>query len=87
MARTVRQRVALGVVIAFATVGGSDLFVSKGLGHAEFGPELNGKKLFERETFGGNGRTCQTCHSKRTGTLGLADVQRKSIRRIPTTGS
>ena len=76
MARTVRQRVALGVVIAFATVGGSDLFVSKGLGHAEFGPELNGKKLFERETFGGNGRTCQTCHSKRTGTLGLADVQR-----------
>ena len=38
--------------------------------------ELNGKKLFEKETFGGNGRTCQTCHSKHTGTLGLADVQR-----------
>ena len=76
MARTVRQRVALGVVIAFATVGGSDLFVSKGLGQAELGLELNGKKLFERETFGGNGRTCQTCHSKHTGTLGLADVQR-----------
>ena len=38
--------------------------------------ELNGKKLFERETFGGNGRTCRTCHSKHTGTLGMADVQR-----------
>ena len=38
--------------------------------------ELNGKKLFEKETFGGNGRTCQTCHSKHTGTLSLADVQR-----------
>ena len=59
MARTVRQRVALGVMIAFATVGGSDLSLSKGLGQAELGLELNGKKLFERETFGGNGRTCQ----------------------------
>jgi cytochrome c peroxidase len=38
--------------------------------------ELNGKKLFEKETFGGNGRTCRTCHSKLTGTLTLDDVQR-----------
>ena len=76
MARTRPQLVALGVMIAFATVGGSALSVSKGLGQAELGMELNGKKLFERETFGGNGRTCQTCHSKHTGTLSLADVQR-----------
>ena len=47
-----------------------------GLGQAEPGIELKGKKLFEKETFGGNGRTCRTCHSKRTGTLTLADVQR-----------
>ena len=87
MARTRRLRVALGVTIAFATLGGRDLPASKGLGQAELDLELNGKKLFEKETFGGNGRTCQTCHSKQTGTLGLADVQRKSIRRIPTTGS
>lgn len=40
------------------------------------GRKLHGKKLFEKETFGGNGRTCSTCHSKRTGTLSLADVQR-----------
>jgi hypothetical protein len=76
MARTTSQRVTLGVVIAFATVGGSDACLSQGLGQAEPGIELKGKKLFERETFGGNGRTCRTCHSKRTGTLTLADVQR-----------
>ena len=36
---------------------------------------VNGKKLFEDETFGGNGRTCQTCHTKETGTLSPAQVQ------------
>jgi cytochrome c peroxidase len=34
-----------------------------------------GQRLFERETFGGNGRTCSTCHSKTTGTLSPQDVQ------------
>jgi cytochrome c peroxidase len=34
-----------------------------------------GKRLFESETFGGNGRTCQTCHSKTTGTLSPQDIQ------------
>ena len=76
MARTVRQLVALGVTMAFAISGGSDLSLSNGLGQDELGMELDGKKLFERETFGGNGRTCLTCHSKDTGTLTLADVQR-----------
>ncbi len=76
MARTTPQRVALGVVMAFATVAGSDLCHSQGLGQAEPGIELKGKNLFEKETFGGNARTCSTCHSKRTGTLTLADVQR-----------
>jgi hypothetical protein len=28
-----------------------------------------GRKLFDVETFGGNGRTCRTCHSNRTGTF------------------
>jgi cytochrome c peroxidase len=74
MARTSRQLAALGVTLAFALSSGSSL--SKGLGQDELGIELDGKKLFERETFGGNGRTCRTCHSKETGTLTLADVQR-----------
>src|SRR5436190_20494394 len=30
---------------------------------------LEGQRLFERETFGGNGRTCETCHSRETGTV------------------
>jgi hypothetical protein len=34
-----------------------------------------GKRLFERETFGGNGRTCATCHSEHSGTFSIAEVQ------------
>ena len=34
-----------------------------------------GRGLFRKETFGGNGRTCETCHSKKTGTLSPADVE------------
>ena len=33
------------------------------------------RRLFRKETFGGNGRTCETCHSPATGTLSPADVQ------------
>ena len=31
--------------------------------------------LFRQETFGGNGRTCETCHSMATGTVSPADLQ------------
>jgi cytochrome c peroxidase len=41
------------------------------------GQAHEGKRLFERGTFGGNGRTCQTCHSKETGTLTPRDVQQR----------
>lgn len=37
---------------------------------------VNGKKLFERETFGGNGRTCQTCHDV-NGTVSPQDAQQR----------
>src|SRR6185503_12391105 len=36
-----------------------------------------GKKLFEQETFGGNGRTCRTCHSVQTGTVSPEDAQQR----------
>jgi cytochrome c peroxidase len=80
MTRIARLRVALAGMIAFAIVSGTCVSISHVRGQVELGPEpearkLNGKKLFETETFGGNGRTCQTCHSKRTGTLTLEDVQ------------
>jgi len=32
-------------------------------------------RLFRKETFGGNGRTCETCHSPSTGTLSPQDVE------------
>src|SRR5262245_15307301 len=38
------------------------------------GERQDGKRLFERETFGGNGRTCLTCHSRDTGTVSPADA-------------
>jgi len=36
-----------------------------------------GRRLFEEETFGGNGRTCATCHSAQTGTFTPADARRR----------
>jgi cytochrome c peroxidase len=33
-----------------------------------------GRRLFDHETFGGNGRTCKTCHSPGNGTLTLAQI-------------
>jgi len=39
------------------------------------GNRRDGQHLFERETFGGNGRTCQTCHSRETGTVSPEDAQ------------
>lgn len=41
------------------------------------GAAHTGKRLFERETFGGNGRTCATCHSEDTGTVSPQDAQRR----------
>src|SRR5262245_54409475 len=35
------------------------------------------RRLFERETFGGNGRTCRTCHGHKTGTISPAEAQRR----------
>jgi cytochrome c peroxidase len=37
----------------------------------------SGKFLFESETFGGNGRTCATCHGKQTGKFSIAEAQQR----------
>ena len=42
-----------------------------------------GKRLFEEATFGGNGRTCRTCHSAATGTVSPADAA-KRFKQDPT---
>ncbi|HEV8333957.1 MAG TPA: hypothetical protein VGQ22_21220 [Steroidobacteraceae bacterium] len=90
MSRTTSQRIAPLVLTALATVACSPLSPSLAgtLDETQAGSELDGNKLhgrqlFEKETFGGNGRTCRTCHSKRTGTLSLADVQRIIVKAKP----
>jgi hypothetical protein len=37
----------------------------------------NGQQLFDSETFGGNRRTCLTCHTKESGTITIEDVARR----------
>jgi cytochrome c peroxidase len=36
-----------------------------------------GRRLFRKETFGGNGRTCETCHSRNSGTVSPAEVRER----------
>jgi cytochrome c peroxidase len=72
VARTAKV-ITLGATMACA---GASLSLSEELRQSELRSKLNGKKLFEKETFGGNGRTCRTCHSKASGTLTVEDVQR-----------
>ena len=37
----------------------------------------NGQFLFDKETFSGNGRTCQTCHTLKTGTFSIEEAQQR----------
>jgi hypothetical protein len=41
--------------------------------------QRDGRTLFQQETFGGNGRTCSTCHSQVNGTVSPQDAQRRFI--------
>jgi cytochrome c peroxidase len=56
----------LFVVVMAGSLVGQDVSV---------GERQDGKRLFERETFGGNGRTCATCHGAATGTVSPQDAQ------------
>lgn len=75
MARTSQQLATACATIVLLLSSSSLSFFSYGLELEELG-DNDPKTLFERETFGGNGRTCSTCHLKDTGTLTLGDVQR-----------
>jgi cytochrome c peroxidase len=44
---------------------------------AEF---FKARHLFEKETFGGNGRTCSTCHTRASGTTSPAEARRRFAR-------
>jgi cytochrome c peroxidase len=65
--------IGLQAVTMFVSVSAQD---DERSGNAH-GNGKNGKHLFERETFGGNGRTCSTCHSETTGTVSPEDAQRR----------
>ena len=53
------------------------MFTSLSAQGGSVGYRDDGKRLFEKETFGGNGRTCDTCHTRETGTVSPADAQRR----------
>src|SRR5262245_43510929 len=51
---------------------------SPGIGSQGAGTDLfEGRRLFDKETFSGNGRTCLTCHSETTGTVSPDDARRR----------
>src|SRR5215510_6380618 len=53
------------------------MFVSMSAHGSSVVSQPDGKRLFERETFGGNGRTCSTCHTGATGTISPMEVQKR----------
>ena len=62
----------LGAILLCAAV----MVYGQGSG-AGSGQELQGKRLFEQDLFAGSGRTCQTCHSQKTGTVSPEDAQKR----------
>jgi hypothetical protein len=44
-------------------------------GWPALGAEQRGRRLFEDETFGGNGRTCQSCHQQGSRTISPAEAR------------
>ena len=69
-----RNALFVGAVLTCATAIAVGASTGSGAGS---GQELEGKRLFEQETFGGNGRTCQTCHSQATGTVSPEDAEKR----------
>lgn len=71
------ERIPIAVLVSLAALAGcagADE-PSTGEARAPVSAKLEGKRLFEDETFGGNGRTCRTCHSDETGTVSPEEAQ------------
>ncbi len=66
----VRPLISMLAVVVFVGVVATSL---SGQGQVNDTRE-DGRRLFEKETFGGNGRTCLTCHSRKTGTVSPQDA-------------
>jgi cytochrome c peroxidase len=52
-----------------------DITTTEMVGPSMANTETSGRRLFDHETFGGNGRTCRTCHSGNNGTITVEEVQ------------
>jgi len=64
----------IGGAAAILAVG---MFASMSARESSLVTRPDGKRLFERETFNGNGRTCSTCHTNATGTISPSDAQQR----------
>src|SRR4026208_1103877 len=53
------------------------MFVSMSAHESSVLSQPDGRRLFARETFGGNGRTCSTCHTSATGTISPMEAQKR----------
>src|ERR1044071_1315277 len=72
------RQAAVAVLLLTAGCGGPSPAGTSRVGEvAEAHQSLvaTGESLFRQETFGGNGRTCETCHSMATGTVNPAQLQ------------
>ena len=67
----------LGVAMLASVSAQEDRFGNRHGDDERNGNRQSGQHLFERETFGGNGRTCETCHSAETGTVSPEDARRR----------
>ncbi len=59
---------------AVSTITACDPAQADSLRSGYGGAAHEGRRLFDHETFGGNGRTCRTCHSRSNGTLTLDQI-------------
>jgi len=69
-----RNALLVGTALALVTAVATSASGPAGAGPGQI---LEGKRLFEQATFGGNGRTCLTCHSAATGTVSPQDAQKR----------
>src|ERR1044071_3762973 len=78
-----KLRIAAGVLAIAATLALAPPVSAQSAALAPGAPPdavKTGKFTFDHETFGGNGRTCETCHSKKTGTFSIEEAQERFVR-------
>lgn len=75
LAATVIAAAAIGCSVESLDESGEEELTASSEAAIHF--TLAGKRLFEREEFQGNGRTCRTCHEQGTGAISPESVQER----------